>query len=578
MASNADMTNISTEWKEKLKDLMLPDFSPESNREELGSGLYGESSVLTSQGVSYLTKKINISIFSKDEFRSNFVQDCIALSRLHHPHVVHFLGVQIGGDSFTPPVLVSELYPLSLSSCILKYPEIPAHSKYSILLETAVGVEYLHQLSPPVIHGHLSPSNILLTEGLHAKIADCMRFGINLASPTNTPYQAPEDIQAPARDIFSLGDIMLLVTLQRDPSPLEYKHHRNPENKNEPVILSEVKRREHFLAEVEESHQLKSLIVRCLDEEPSKRPTTEELISELSKMVKELEAEYANILEMFMALGQLSLMKDSVSSLEETVKAKEEEIEALKEQMEPLRVQIDAKEEVMAAQKQEMEGYKQALQSKEGRIKAHETGVRAKDALIKAKDREIAAKRQVINTKESLLKSANKRIAVLEQHMKASRKKGSTSSFPPPPLPTTAIRNTLSPEPRPVNRSLQSSPENSEYSARSESGLRPVYPYRGTTSPLQSHSDGSKLLRSNSLRNPPSKADPKLATILARQQQKISDNMDCIHEKKDGEETKSGGGMTKVPLRKRSKTLDSSGGSELKKILQKRKSVVEEDV
>lgn len=572
MASNADVTNISTEWKEQLKEFVVPDFSPDSVRERLGSGLYGESCVVTNKGVAYLTKKINISIFSKDEFRSNFAKDCLGLGRLHHPNVVHFLGVQIG-DSFTPPVLISELHPLSLSTCIQRYPEIPTHSKYLILLETAVGVDYLHRLSPPVIHGHLSPNNILLTEGLHAKIADCMRFGLNISSPSNTPYQAPEATQVAARDVFSLGDIMLLVALQRDPSPLEYKHHRNPENKNEPFILSEIKRRENFLVEVEESHQLKGLILRCLDDEPSQRPPIEELIHELNKMVQELEPEYTNILEMFMALGQLSLMKDSVLSLEETVKAKEEEIEALKQQMEPLRVETEAKDEVMAAQKQEMEGYKQALQSKEGRIKAHETGVRAKEALIKAKDREIAAKKQVINTKESLLKSANKRIGVLEQHVKTSRKKGSTS-LPPLPLPPPALSPS---EPKSmINRSLQSSPENSDYSAKPESGLRPVHPYRGTrgtTSPL--HSQDIKLQRSNSLKSAPSQADPKLAKILARQQQKISENLDCIHEKKDDDKTASG--MNKVPLRKRSKTLDSTGGLELKRILQKRKSVVEDD-
>lgn len=564
MASNADVTNISTQWREQLKSVLLPEFGSREVKEELGSGLYGESSVVILKGTSYRTKKIHISIFSKDEFRANFASDCLAMSALRHPHVVNFLGVQIDDTSFTPPVLVSELHPLNLSTCIQRYPEIPTHSKYSILLETAMGIDYLHHhASPPVIHGHLSPNNILLTEGLHAKISDCMRFGLNISPPSNSPYQAPEETQLPARDVFSLGDLMLLVTLQRDPSPLEYKHHRNPENKNEPVILSEIKRRELFIAEVEDSHQLKELMVRCLDEEPSNRPSTAELIGELGKMVQELEPEYTNILEMFVALGQLSLMKDSVASLEQTVHAKEEEIEALKQQMEPLREEIEAKEEALLAQKQEVEGYKQALQSKEGRIKAHETGVRAKEALIKAKDREIAAKKQVISTKEALLKSANKRIGVLEQHVKASRKK--SCAPPPPPL--------LSP----TERTNPSSPESvTDY--RADSGLKPTYPYRGTTSPLHSHNDGFKLQRSSSLRQSSSPADPQLAKILARQQQKITE-LDCIHEKEGGSGGSGGSGNTaKVPLRQRSKTLDCEGGSsELRKILQKRKSVVEED-
>lgn len=591
MASNADLSNISIKWKEQLEGLLVPDFSAgHHTREDLGSGLYGETSLITQNGTSFAAKKIHIGVFSKDEFRASFTGDCLLMSRLRHPHVAQFLGVQIG-DSFTPPLLISELYPLSLNTCIQRYPEIPGHSKHSILLETAVGIEYLHQLSPPVIHAHLSPNNILLTEGLHVKIADCVRFGLNVSSPPNSPYQPPEETPIEAGDIFSLGDIMLHVVLQREPSPLEYKHHRNPDNKNEPVILTELKRRERFLEEVDSGHKLKDLILSCLEEDSTLRPTISNLIKELNAIVQEYEPEYKNILEMFMALGQLSLIKDSISSLEETVKAKEEEIEALKDQMEPLKAELDAKEDALTAQKKEMDGYKQAMQSKDGRIRAHETGVRAKEALIKAKDREIAAKKQVITTKEALLKSANKRIGVLEQHVKSSRKKGSN--------PVTMLQlgggdysqhgsqqsSSIQHNDSKSDRSQQSSPDNVTGLGFKQDGggtRSAVYPYRSTTSPL--HADGFKFQRSSSLslRGPPSQSDPKLAQILARQQQKINDNLDCIHEKTAGDDVSRESRSQNLPpppppLRKRSNTFDSSG-SELRKILQKRKSFVEDDV
>ena len=580
MASNADVTNICSKWKEQLESLIIPEFEADDvKRDELGSGLYGETSVVSQNGVGYSVKKILGGIYSKDEFRANFADDCLVLSRLRHPHVAQFLGVQIG-DAFTPPVIVSELYPLSLSTCLQRYPEIPSHSKYSILLESTVGVEYLHQISPPVIHGHLTPNNILLTEGLHVKITDCVRFGLNISPPTNTPYQAPEETLVKASDVFSLGDIMLQFALQKEPSPLEYKHHRNPENKNEPFILTELKRRERFLLEVEDNHKLKDLILRCLEEEPSKRPTTRELNQELDKIAQEYKPEYSNILEMFMALGQLSLMKDSVSSLEETVKAKEEEIEALKEQMEPLKEDLEAKEDTVTCMKEEIEGYKQALQSKEGRVKSHESGVRAKDALLKAKERELAAKKQVIAAKEAHLKSANKRILVLEQHIKAGKKGSSTLSYCAPPTPTPPEPKT--PERNHSNeRSQQSSPESTSGRTSREGGLKPggFQPYRGITSPMLQtgtpmHAD--TMYRSATMKiasTSGGEADPQLAKILARRNQKIATDKDSIHESEIGSTQPA---KPKMNARKRSKTVDIPESKELRKILEKRKSFVDE--
>ena len=514
MASNADVMSIASEWKEELKDLLMDDFDASDIKEELGHGLYGETFVVSMNGVSYLTKKIHVGIFSKDEFRNSFTHDCLLLRQLRHPHLAQFLGVQIEDSLASPPLLISELYPLSLSSCLQKYPEMPPHSKFNILLETAIGVDYLHSLSPPVVHGHLNPNNILLTEGLHVKIADYVRFGLDVSPVPNSPYQAPEEVQGEAGDVFSLGDILLHVALQREPSPLEYKHHRNMVNKNEPVILSEIKRREHFLTEVDDDNVLKGLVLQCLEEEPSERPTPKTLVEELDAIVKEHEPEYHNILEMFVALGQLALMKETVSSHEETVKGKLEEIEALKQQIELLNGLVGTKESAITAIQEEMDGYKQALQSKEGRIKANETTVRAKEALLKAKDREVAAKKQVLVSKEALLKAAHKRIAALEQFVKASRKKGGN----PPPF-------SLPVETRFVNGhgSMPLSPDSGS-SGHSQTFPRP---YRGSTSPM--HNDGFRTLQHTNNKV----ADPQLAKILARRQKTIDESADSIHENKE---------------------------------------------
>lgn len=48
-------------------------------------------------------------------------------------------------------------------------------TRFAIVLDIARGLEYLHSLDPPVIHGDIKPSNILLDQHFSAKIAD---FGL----------------------------------------------------------------------------------------------------------------------------------------------------------------------------------------------------------------------------------------------------------------------------------------------------------------------------------------------------------------------------------------------------------------
>jgi len=550
MASTADSTSIIQQWKDNLEELVFPDFDPKLVKEEhLGSGFYGDTCSFLFNGVSYSAKKIYISVFSKDDFRQKFVSGCLQLSKLRHPHVSHFLGVHIV-DAFTPPILFSELYPMSLRTCFQRYPEIPNFSKYQIMSEVSLGLDYLHHLPEPVVHGHLSPNNILLTEGLHVKLADAINFGIEISNPSNSPFQPPEESPMEAGDIFCLGDIILHILLQKEVSPLEYKHHRNPENANEPVILTEVKRRESFLNEVDDGHPLKELLLSCLNEDPEARPAIRSIADKLEMQLKEQKPEYENILDMFMALGQLALMKEKVDVMTSTMEAKEDEIEAIKQQMEPLKLEVQSKEEVVASLREEMEGYKIALKSKDGRVKAHETGLRAKDALIKAKDREIVAKKQVIGSKESLLKSASKRIEFLEKQVKSSRKGAPTS------LASIAAEPRYRPE---GNNSVQSSPD----STKSDGSMKPSKRWSGSFT-----TEGGAFVRPNSSFNKANnQTDPKLAKILARQHKRL-DEVDPENDTAEASD------HPPVVMR-RTRTMDSTT-PELRKILEKRKSFSED--
>ncbi|KAI4340841.1 hypothetical protein MLD38_025642 [Melastoma candidum] len=57
-----------------------------------------------------------------------------------------------------------------------KCPELmPWHKRFTVILDVARGIQHLHFLDPPVIHGDVKPSNVLLDKDFSAKIGD---FGL----------------------------------------------------------------------------------------------------------------------------------------------------------------------------------------------------------------------------------------------------------------------------------------------------------------------------------------------------------------------------------------------------------------
>ncbi|XP_042327394.1 receptor-interacting serine/threonine-protein kinase 3 isoform X2 [Sceloporus undulatus] len=64
----------------------------------------------------------------------------------------------------------------SLSTLMGQVSSIPWPLRFRILYEVALGMNFLHSLSPPLLHLDLKLSNILLDADLHAKVAD---FGLS---------------------------------------------------------------------------------------------------------------------------------------------------------------------------------------------------------------------------------------------------------------------------------------------------------------------------------------------------------------------------------------------------------------
>ncbi|XP_041891769.1 receptor-interacting serine/threonine-protein kinase 2 [Corvus kubaryi] len=116
------------------------------------------------------------------------------------------------------------------------YPDIPWCLRFRILYEIALGVNYLHNMNPPLLHHDLKTQNILLDDEFHVKIAD---FGMSKwrvismsqsRSESSLPeggtiiYMPPEDYNPTQKtrasvkhDIYSYAVIMWEVMSRKQP-------------------------------------------------------------------------------------------------------------------------------------------------------------------------------------------------------------------------------------------------------------------------------------------------------------------------------------------------------------------------
>ena len=215
------------------------------------------------------------------------------MSQLRHPHIVQFLGVcYLPGAQL--PVLLMEKLQTSLDNLLETSPNIPIDLKVHLLTGTGRGVVYLHSRTPPIAHRDLSAKNILVDNGLNAKIADLgvsrivnIQPGRLAASMTQMPgtgvYMPPEAAQEEgvtryntAIDIFSFGVVSLFTLTQTFPKDLKPATYRDPATRRI-VGRSEIERREHYIipmkAALGETHTLVQLTLACLEYDQEDRPS-----------------------------------------------------------------------------------------------------------------------------------------------------------------------------------------------------------------------------------------------------------------------------------------------------------------
>ena len=117
--------------------------------------------------------------------------------------------------------MVMEMMADSLTSFVHKHEKIPVHIKYSIIHDVSLGLCYLHNHDPPIVHRDLSPNNVLLTAHHVAKISDLGVAKVIKADSRKTMTKAPgtvdfmplealanNPVYGPPMDVFSFAGII----------------------------------------------------------------------------------------------------------------------------------------------------------------------------------------------------------------------------------------------------------------------------------------------------------------------------------------------------------------------------------
>ncbi|NWT78251.1 RIPK2 kinase, partial [Lanius ludovicianus] len=172
-----------------------------------------------------------------DSDRNHLLKEAEILHKARFSYILPILGI-CNEPEFLG--IVTEYMPNGSLNQLLHgkdvYPDIPWCLRFRILYEIALGVNYLHNMNPPLLHHDLKTQNILLDDEFHVKIAD---FGMSKwrvismsqsRSESSLPeggtiiYMPPEDYNPSQKtrasvkhDIYSYAVIMWEVMSRKQP-------------------------------------------------------------------------------------------------------------------------------------------------------------------------------------------------------------------------------------------------------------------------------------------------------------------------------------------------------------------------
>uniref|UniRef100_A0A669PLU0 Serine/threonine-protein kinase TNNI3K n=1 Tax=Phasianus colchicus TaxID=9054 RepID=A0A669PLU0_PHACC len=168
--------------------------------EIIGSGSFGKVYKGRCRNKIVAIKRYRANTYCSKSDVDMFCREVSILCRLNHPCVIQFVGACLD-DPSQFAIVTQYISGGSLFSLLHEQKRtLDLQSKLIIAVDVAKGMEYLHNLTQPIIHRDLNSHNILLYEDGHAVVADFgeSRFLQSLdednmtKQPGNLRWMAPE--------------------------------------------------------------------------------------------------------------------------------------------------------------------------------------------------------------------------------------------------------------------------------------------------------------------------------------------------------------------------------------------------
>ncbi|KAE9586930.1 putative protein kinase RLK-Pelle-RLCK-X family [Lupinus albus] len=234
-----------------------------------------------------------------------FENEVDLLSKIQHPNIITLLGCSVDGNT---RFIVYELMQNGSLEAQLHGPShgsaLTWHMRMKIALDTARGLEYLHEhCYPPVIHRDMKSSNILLDAKFNAKLSD---FGLAIIDGSQSKksiklsgtlgYVAPEYLLdgelSDKSDVYAFGVVLLELLLGRKPvekvapaqcqSIVTWAIPQLTDRSKLPNIVDPVIRN---TMDPKHLYQVAAVAVLCVQPEPSYRPLITDVLHSLVPLV-----------------------------------------------------------------------------------------------------------------------------------------------------------------------------------------------------------------------------------------------------------------------------------------------------
>ncbi|KAJ0401700.1 hypothetical protein P43SY_006150 [Pythium insidiosum] len=279
---------------------------------ELCTGGFGIVYKATLYGQVVVVKQVAPLQTQSTEVLCRFMDEIRLYARLNHPKIVGFIGLT--WTNLLDLSLVMEFMPRGdLHALLSANAALPngrqaltwfgesseSRSKSLFAQDITEALVYLHSFDAPIIHRDIKSKNVLLAEDYTAKLSD---FGISTRCRDDTmtggmgttAWMAPEVLQgerySERADIYSLG--ILLCELDVCGHPYAGNREADPSFTEAKIayLVSTASLKPRLHADCPTA--IARIIARCLDFDPSKRPTAVELHYDLRK-VREACLEWA---------------------------------------------------------------------------------------------------------------------------------------------------------------------------------------------------------------------------------------------------------------------------------------------